>query len=289
MGQRAVDMSLMAEETCAQYLGDAGGWRDQLAEATPETAPSMRAIRASRSVTRKWDVPDAPTGCPRWPAASGGATRGLPFAVVGINHRSVPLPVLEPMIVAPSDLPKALADLSGRACLDEVVVLSTCMRTEVYASVSRARGAMAEIREFFSAWSGQPQENFSDQLYSHFGATAVRYLFRVASGLDSAALGEPEVLGQVRHAWDVAVNEGTSGPLLSSAFRHAVQVGKRARAETNISRGTTSLPYAALDLVVSRAGGLAGSQVLIVGLGEVGETAAKAFSNLGAGPSGRTC
>ena len=204
---------------------------------------------------------------------------GLSLALVGINHRSAPLPLLEQMTVPPRDLPKALADLSGRAGLDEVTVLSTCMRTEVYASARQPSSAMAEITGFFSAWSGLPAKDFSDRLYTHFGLAAVEHLFRVASGLDSAALGEPEVLGQVRHAWDIAVNEGASGKFLSAAFRHAVQAGKRARAETKISRGTTSLPYAALDLAIATAGDLAGKQVLIVGLGEVGEKAAQAFTN----------
>jgi glutamyl-tRNA reductase len=184
------------------------------------------------------------------------------------------------MIVAPGDLHKALADLSSRPHLDEVVVLSTCMRTEVYALVNRFHGAMADVREFFSTWSGQPPEDFSGSLYSYFDEAAVNYLFRVSAGLDSASLGEPEVLGQVRQAWEVAREESTCGPVLGGAFRHALIVGKRARAETAISRGTTSLSHAAQELAASKLGGLQGKQAMVIGLGEVGESAARAFASV---------
>lgn len=196
-----------------------------------------------------------------------------------MNHRTVPLAALEPMIVSPADLPKALADLASRPHLDEVVVLSTCMRTEVYALVNRFHGAMADIREFFATWSGQPPEDFSGYLYSYFEEGAVNHLFRVSSGLDSASLGEPEVLGQVRNAWEVARMETACGPVLGGAFRHAVQVGKRARSDTTISRGTTSLSYAAAEMAASALGSLDGKQALVVGLGEVGASTARAFAD----------
>jgi glutamyl-tRNA reductase len=206
-------------------------------------------------------------------------------AVVGINNRTVALQDLEPLIVAPEDLPKALADLSARPHLDEVVLLSTCMRTEIYAVVNRFHGAMADIREFLAAWSGKAPEEFSGNLYSYFDEAAVHHLFRVAAGLDSASLGETEVLGQVRQAWEVARREGAAGTVLGGAFGHALLVGKRARTETTISRGTTSLSYAAVNLAQDVLEGLAGKQALVVGLGEVGESVARAFSEaVGARP-----
>jgi glutamyl-tRNA reductase len=192
----------------------------------------------------------------------------------------VPLQDLEPLIVPLGSVPKALADLSSRPHLDEVVVLSTCMRTEVYALVNRFHGAMADIREFFATWSGKPPEGFSGNLYSYFDEAAVGHLFRVSAGLDSVSIGEGEVLGQVRQAWEVARNEGSCGPALSAAFRHALQVGKRARSETDISRGTTSLSYAAVEMATEALGELEGKQALVVGLGEVGEMAARAFAGV---------
>lgn len=205
----------------------------------------------------------------------------MSVALVGLNHRTVPLASLEPFIVAPVDLPKALSDLMDRPHLDEVVVLSTCMRTEVYAVVNRFHGAMADIREFLAAWSGQPPEEFSGHLYPYFDEAAVAHLFRVACGLDSASVGEPEVLGQVRSAWEVARHERACGPLLGTTFNHAVQAGKRARTETGISRGSTSVSYAAAELAGIALGGLEGKRALVVGLGEVGETAARALAEPG--------
>lgn len=202
----------------------------------------------------------------------------MSVAVVGINHRTLPLAGLEPLIVAPSDVPKALADLVGRTYLDEVVVLSTCMRTEVYAVVNRFHGAMADIREFLARWSGQPPEQFSDHLYSYFDEGALTHLFRVAAGLDSVSVGEPEVLGQVRMALQVARTEGACGPVLTAAFTHAVQAGRRARAETAISRGSTSVAHAAVELAAASVPAIASTTALVVGLGEVGETAARALA-----------
>lgn len=202
----------------------------------------------------------------------------MSIAVVGINNRTVPLEALEPLIVAPEDIDKALADLSSRPHLEEVAVVSTCMRTEVYAVVNRFHGAMADIREFLATWSGKPPEEFSGSLYSYFDEAAVGHLFRVTAGLDSASLGENEVLGQVRRAFESARREGSAGPVLGVAFRHALRVGKRARTETTISRGTTSLSYAAVDLASQALGGLTGKQPLVLGLGDVGEAAARAFS-----------
>lgn len=202
----------------------------------------------------------------------------MSVAVVGVNHRTVPLSALEPLLISPSDMAKALADLASRPHLQEVVVVSTCMRTEVYAVVSRFHGAMADIREFLSSWSGQPPEAFSDHLYAYFDEAAVNHLFRVSAGLDSASLGEPEVLGQVRSAAEAARREGTSGPTLGSAFRNALIVGKRARTETGISRGTMSLSYAAVEMADEALGGLGGRRALVLGAGDIGEATAHALA-----------
>jgi glutamyl-tRNA reductase len=171
--------------------------------------------------------------------------------VVGINHRSAPLRVLEAVAVAEVDLPKALHDLSQRPNLSEVVLVSTCMRTEVYATVNRFHGALGDIRTFLAEWSGLAPETMSDYVYDYYDDAATRHVLRVASGLDSAVLGEGEILRQIRGAWDVARREGTSGSVLGLLGRHALLTGKRVRTETAIARGTTSLSHTALSLAGS--------------------------------------
>jgi glutamyl-tRNA reductase len=198
--------------------------------------------------------------------------------VVGLNNRTLPLDILERMTVGDAQLPKALHDLVGRENLTEAVVLSTCMRTEVYASAARFHGAMSDIRHCLAQWSGTEPEAFGDHLYSYYEDAAVTHLFRVASGVDSAVIGEGEVLRQVRHAHDVARTAGAAGPVLARLFRHATEVGKRARHETAITRGITSLSQAAVAMAAQRLGSLTGRTVLLVGAGEMGEGMAQALA-----------
>lgn len=205
----------------------------------------------------------------------------MSVVVVGLNHRSVPLELLERMNVSGPNLPKALHDLGERTHLSEVVVLSTCMRTEVFAEAERFHGALADVRNFLSEWSGAPPEAFSDLLYSYFEDGAVSHLFTVAAGLDSAVIGEGEILGQVRDAWHRAREEGAAGPVMARLFRHALEVGKRARTETSISRGVTSVSQAAVAMASSALGGLAGRSVLVLGAGEMGEGMAVALGGRG--------
>lgn len=209
----------------------------------------------------------------------------MSVVVVGLNNRTVPLETLEGMTIEPARLPKALHDLSSRDHLSEVVVVSTCARTEVYAVASRFHGAMSDIRNFLAGWSGTPPEAFGDHLYSYHEDEAVRHLFLVSAGADSAVLGEGEVLHQVRTSWDAARAENAAGPILSGLFRQAIEVGKRVRSETAIARGTTSLSQAAVAMAAARLGSLAGRTTLVVGAGEMGESMAVAMSAVpAAGP-----
>jgi glutamyl-tRNA reductase len=188
------------------------------------------------------------------------------------------LPVLEATTVPPARMSKALHDVAGRDHLNEVVIVSTCLRTEVYAVASRFHGAMSDIRNFLSAWGGIAPEEFSDQLYSYYDEAAAAHLFRVAAGLDSAVLGESEILGQVGDAWEAARNESVSGPVLANLFRQALEVGKRVRSQTAIARGTTSLSQAAVALAAAELGSLAGKTTLVLGAGEMGEAMAQALA-----------
>jgi glutamyl-tRNA reductase len=203
----------------------------------------------------------------------------MPVVVVGLNRRTVPLDMLERMTVSDAGLPKALRDLTDCAHVSEAVLLSTCMRTEVYAVVEPFHRGVSDIRGFLARLGSSPPEDFADDLYSYFDEGAAAHLFEVAAGIDSPVLGEGEILGQVRHAWERAWEEAAAGPTLSHLFRHAVEVGKRARSETAIARGITSLSQAAVALVRERLGGsLDGYDVLMVGAGEVGEGIAAALA-----------
>ncbi len=209
----------------------------------------------------------------------------MSVVVVGLNHRTVPLSILETMAVPPSRLAKALHDLDGSEHLSEVVLVSTCQRTEIYAVANRYHGAVSEIRNFMAAWSGTPPEAFSSHLYEYHDEAAVRHLFKVAAGLDSALLGEGEILRQLGDAWQQAHREGTAGPVLSILFRHSQEVGKRVRSETAIARGTTSLSQAAVALARAELGSLEGRTTLVMGAGEMGEAMAQALA--GTPESGR--
>ena len=205
----------------------------------------------------------------------------MSVVVVGLNHRTVPLDLLERMTVPSSLLPKALADLTSREHVTEAVVLSTCNRIEVYAFAEKFHGAYQDIRNFFAEVSHVAPEEFSDHLTSLYDGDAARHLFSVASGLDSAVLGEHEILGQVRTAWEVSSAEGAVGPVLNPLFRHALEVGKRVRTETAISRNITSVSQAAVAMATDRLSGLEGRQVLVVGAGEMGEGLARALHSGG--------
>ena len=200
--------------------------------------------------------------------------------VVGLNHRTVPLELLERMTVSEARLHKALADLRARDHLGEVVVLSTCMRTEIYVVAERFHGAISDVRNFLSELSSTPPEAFADHLYSFYEDAAASHLFKVAAGLDSAVLGESEVLGQVRSAWERAHAEGAAGPALAALFRHAVEVGKRARSETGIARGVTSVSQAAVAMAARHLGTLDGRKIVVLGTGDMGEGMAVALAGV---------
>jgi len=199
--------------------------------------------------------------------------------VVGLNHRSAPLEVLESLSVPEASMPKALHDLAGRPGLSEAVVLSTCQRLEVYAVAGRYHAAVSEIRNFMAEWSGLAPEEFTSYCYEFHEVSAVAHLFKVAAGLDSALIGETEILGQVGGAWEAARDEGVTGPVLSILFRHALEAGKRVRTETAIARGTTSLSQAAVHLARESLGSLRGRRAVVVGAGSMGQAVCSALSS----------
>ena len=202
----------------------------------------------------------------------------MSVVVIGVNHRTSPLRVLERVAVGADAMPKALHALSSKDNIREAVVLSTCNRTEVYAVTEKFHAAYDDIAEFFCELGGLRSDELHQHLYSQHDDAAVRHLFEVACGLDSAVIGENEILGQVRDAWSLAQDSGAARTTLNLLFRHALETGKRARSETGISRSTTSISFAAVEMARELLGTLAYRKVLIVGAGTMGEGVAVALT-----------
>jgi len=203
------------------------------------------------------------------------------LVVVGLNHRTVPVELLERMTVPEERLAKALHDLAAREHLLEVVLLSTCNRTEIYARCTHFHAAVGDVRDFLAAHSGADPDEFADHLYTYYDEAAVAHLFSVAAGLDSMIVGESEILGQVRDAWQTAVREETAPQLLSRMFKHAVESGKRVRTETGISRHPVSIPSAAVAVAAEHLGDLDGARVLVIGAGQMGSGLASTLRSRG--------
>ena len=206
----------------------------------------------------------------------------MSIVVIGVSHRTGSLSLLERLAIPPDVQGKAIAGLVTLHNIREAVVLSTCNRTEIYAVAERFHGAYADIRDFLCDVAGLAPDELHPHLYSQHDDAAVTHLFEVAAGLDSAVLGESEILGQVRSAWELAQEEGGAKATLNLLFRHAIETGKRARTETSIGRGTASVSHAAVEMATERLGSLVGRRVLVVGAGEMGEGIAAALVHAGA-------
>jgi glutamyl-tRNA reductase len=201
--------------------------------------------------------------------------------VVGLQHTQAPLPLLEASAVADADLHKTLGALRNCRNVEETVLLSTCLRTEVYAVVDRFHDAVAEIYDVLSEQSGRSVEELSAHAIIRFDDDVTSHLFSVTSGLESMVTGETEVVGQVRRAFERAQEEGACGPVLSALFRHALQTGKRVRTETAISKGTTSFAYAAVTVARGEdLTGLRDARVVVVGAGEMGLGVCRALADI---------
>ncbi len=205
----------------------------------------------------------------------------MSILVVGVNHRSGALPLLERVTIAPEHLGKAVAGLAQRDNVREAVVLSTCNRTEVYVVAELFHGAYGDVRDLLCELGDLSIEELTPHLYSQHDSSAVTHLFEVAAGLDSAVLGESEILGQVRSAWETAQREGAARSTLNQLFRSAIATGKRARSETGIARGTASISHAAVEMITDMIGDLTGKRVLVIGAGSMGEGVAVALHRAG--------
>lgn len=194
--------------------------------------------------------------------------------VLGLNHKTAPVGLLDRIAVPEERLQKALASLVTRQHISEAVVLSTCNRVEIYACVSRYHGGLADLRAFMGEWAGLAPEDFVGRSYDYFDDGAAAHLFSVVSGLDSMVVGERQVNVQVKRAFKLAQAEQTVGRELQTLFSHSLRAGRRVRAETAIGEGASSMVDLALDLAGRDLDGLEGRDVLIVGAGKMGGMAA---------------
>ena len=208
--------------------------------------------------------------------------------LLGLNHTIAPVEVRERLAFGPERLPAALAELHAAltadacACDDaaaEVAILSTCNRTEVYAWA--AADAEAVVRHFLAGRSGLAEETLARYLYVRRCDDAAQHLLRVAAGLDSLVIGENEILGQVKGAYEAAHAAGTAGPVLSALFRFAAQAGKRVRTETEIGRLALSVATIVVEMAQEMFGPLAQRTALLIGAGKMGSIAGQALVRAG--------
>jgi len=201
--------------------------------------------------------------------------------VLGLSHRSAPIAMLEAVALDPARAAALAIAVRGGENVTETLVLATCNRVEVYADVVTFHGAVAEISEALAAASGVPLAELREHLYVHYEDRAVAHLFSVACGLESMAVGEGQILGQLRMALRSAQLRGQAGGALSELFQQALRVGKRAHAETGIDRVSVSLVEAGLRLAADLLGPLEGTRVLVVGAGSMSSLAATTIARLG--------
>jgi len=203
--------------------------------------------------------------------------------VVGISHNSAPVAVLERVALQGHDgVHKLVQSATHSEHVTEATVISTCNRLEIYADVDRFHGSVEELSRLLVERAGEQAETMLPHLYVHYDDGAVSHLFQVASGLDSMAVGEGQILGQTREALRVGQELGTVGPALNVLFQQALRVGKRSRAETDIDRAAPSLVTAALARSHAAVGGLADKRVLVVGAGSMAGLATATVVRLGA-------
>lgn len=205
----------------------------------------------------------------------------MSLLAIGVSHRSAPLTVLERVALDADGVRRLSAAALAQEQVVEAVVLATCNRVEVFADVSTFHGGLAQLGDALSAVTGVDLADLKDHLYVHYADRAVAHLFTVACGLDSMAVGESQVLGQLRTALRSAQHSGDAGRVLDHLVQQALRVGKRAHAETGIDRAGASLVDAALRRAERTLGPVAGLQVLVVGAGSMSALAATTVHRAG--------
>ncbi len=200
---------------------------------------------------------------------------------LGISHKTAPLELRERLALTEGRAAGVLNDLRSHEQVSEAAAISTCNRTELYVVVTDPVEAENVALGALSRQAGIRPTELIESLYSYRGIDAARHLYRVAAGLDSMIVGEAEIQGQVKRAYELALVEGATGAILNRLFRGALAAGKRARDETRIGEGSISVPSAAVELATRTLGDLSGRHVLLIGAGETAELTAQALTQRG--------
>jgi glutamyl-tRNA reductase len=207
----------------------------------------------------------------------------MQLLLVGVSHRTAPIELRERLDFSARGVDRALTALAGTGAQHEATIVSTCNRVELYVGCDDPESTRAAIQRFLSEFHGIAGELLAPHVYAKTGHDAVTHLFRVAAGLDSLVMGEPQILGQVKEAFGVASELGVTGPLLNKLFHSAFAAGKRVRSETALSEGAVSVSYAAVELARKIFGNLKGRAVLVLGAGEMGKLTAIHMKSQGIG------
>ncbi|MDQ1494350.1 MAG: glutamyl-tRNA reductase, partial [Actinomycetota bacterium] len=201
----------------------------------------------------------------------------MSLLVVGLSHRSASLSLLERASLSPEAAGALVDDVVAASAVDEAMLLSTCNRVELYASVETFHAGVAALSELLARHTGVGIDELSPHVYVHYEERAAQHLFAVTSSLDSMLVGEHQILGQVRTAFRLAQERGDAGPELHQAVEHALHAAKRAHAETGIDAAGTTLVDAGLRLAVPVLGDLRGRRAVVVGAGSMASIAAAAL------------
>ncbi len=201
----------------------------------------------------------------------------------GVSHRSAPVSVLERLSTDEADQAKLVQQVLDSPLVTEVMMLSTCNRVEVYAVVDAFHGGLSAIGQVLAEHSGMSMGDITKHAYVRYSEAAVEHLFAVASGLDSAVLGEQQVLGQVRRAYATAEANRTVGRVLHDLSQRALAVGKRVHSETRIDAAGASVVSVALDIAAERLAGIAGRTATVIGAGSMGGLSAAHLIRAGVG------
>jgi glutamyl-tRNA reductase len=209
----------------------------------------------------------------------------MSFITIGLNHKTTPVELRERLAFTPDTLPDAVRSLAGVNGVSEAAILSTCNRTELYCTLQSTGTNPNDtaLLEWFSTFHGFKPEDLKQHIYIHQHEDTIRHALRVACGLDSMVLGEPQILGQMKQAYSQAVSLGTVGMLLGKLFQHAFAVAKQVRTDTEIGASPVSVAFAAVSLSKQIFGDFKPLTALMIGAGETIELAARhlASNNIG--------